>query len=401
MHNPTYDPLLALAAIGAIGALAQWLAWRFKQPSILVLLFAGILAGPILGWVEPGRLFGESLFPTVSLAVALLIVLIHRDQIPERLHNLSVIGVLVSVFAVSNAIQAESGLLTATVLGMLLANQSWIDVGRVLEFKENLRLLVISALFIVLSARLDLADLAAVSVPGIIFVAVLIFVARPLAVLASTLGSALSWPERFFAAWMAPRGIVAAAVSSVFAIEMAARGYPDADRLVSIAFLVIIITVAVYGLTAAPMARLLAVADQDPQGVLLLGAHPWARDIAKLLQEHGITVRLVDGNRSNTRAARMAGLDAVHMNFLADNAFDEIDLAGMGRFLAVTPNDEVISMAALHAAEIFERDEIFQLAPVDPDRGTSDLVSRALRGRVHFDRSLGFTAIKRLLEDGL
>lgn len=538
MHDPTNDPLLALAAIGAIGALAQWLAWRFKQPSILLLLFAGILAGPVLGWVEPDRLFGESLFPIVSLAVAIilfegglslrwravkddssvvrnlvtigtvitwtigtvgahfildlpwelavllgailvvtgptvvvpllrhvrptarvatvltwegividpigaslavlafeavvasgsaeatanvvaslvrtlaigaglgvlgaafLIVLIRRGHLPERLHNLSVIGVLVSLFAVSNALQAESGLLTATVLGIVLANQSWIDVGRVLEFKENLRLLLITALFILLAARLDPADLAAVRMPGIMFVALLVLVARPLAVMAATIGSRLNWRERLFAAWMAPRGIVAAAVSSVFALEMAEQGYAGADRLVSITFLVIIATVAIYGLTAAPVARALGVADENPQGVLILGAHGWARDIAALLVEQGITVRLVDSNRPNTRAARMAGLDAVQLNILADGAFDEIDLAEIGRFLALTPNDEVNSLAALHAADAFDRDEIYQLPPVDPDNDASELVASTLRGHALFHKSLGFTAIRRLLEEG-
>lgn len=538
MHEDASAPLLALAAIGAFGAIAQWVAWRMKQPSILVLLLAGIVAGPVLGWVDPDRLFGASLFPLVSLAVAIilfeggltlrwrvvkddsavvrnlvtigaviswvviaggarlilglgwpvaillgailvvtgptvvtpllrhvrprpriatvltwegividpigavlavltfeavvavgtveatanvllallssiaigaglgvmaaafLVWIIRRNHVPDRLHNLTVLGVLVTVFALSNEIQAESGLLTATLLGIVLANQPWIEVRRVLEFKENLRLLLLTLLFILLAARLEPGDLAEVSVTGLAFVALLVLVARPLAVVISTLGSGLSWRERLFAAWMAPRGIVAAAVSSIFAIEMAEQGFADANRLVSITFLVIIATVMLYGLTAAPIARLLGVADTDPQGILMLGAHGWARDVAALLAERGITVRLVDSSRSNTRAARMAGLTATNINILADDAFDELDLAGIGSFLALTPNDEVNSLAAIHAEEVFDREAIYQLAPVDPARQATELVPSALRGRIAFGRSLGYSAIAQLLHDG-
>ena len=117
----------------------------------------------------------------------------------------------------------ESGLLAVTVMGLLLANQRAVSIKHIVEFKESLTVLLVSVLFVVLSARLTPEQVAAAGPGELAFTAVLILVARPLAVLGGDgrLGPGLA--ERLFLMAMAPRGIVAAAVASVFALRLAAR----------------------------------------------------------------------------------------------------------------------------------------------------------------------------------
>ena len=176
------------------------------------------------------------------------------------------------------------------------------------HFKENLSVLLISGLFILLAARLDLNAMLALGPAVLVLLLIIQFIARPLNVLLSTAGSKLSWRERTLLAWIAPRGIVAAAVSAIFAIRLDEAGHEGALLLVPLTFAVIIGTVVVQSATARPLARLLKVAEPPPSGFLIVGANGPARVIAKALQQLGIRVLLTDSNWENIRAARMENL---------------------------------------------------------------------------------------------
>jgi len=521
--------LIAIASIITLGIAAEWIAWRVGLPSILVLLLFGLVAGPFTGLLNPDAVFGDLLFPVVSVSVAiilfeggtslrlqelrqvgrvvtslvtlgamvtwalatvaahyvlgmglepalllgailvvtgptvivpllrqmrpspqvgntlkwegilidpvgavlavlvfeilleggfevawtvgtmgliktivigvvlaaagagLMISVLDRRWVPEFLQSPLSLTLVVAAFAVSNTLQPESGLLTVTLMGMVMANQKSVNVRHIVEFKENLRVLLISSLFIILAARLDMADLRAVGMPEVAFVGVLIFVVRPVAVGLSTLGSDFSWRERVVLGWVAPRGIVAAAVSSLFALVLTQHGYPGAGQLASVTFLVIIATVLVYGFTAAPLARRLGVAQPAPQGVLFVGAHPWARDIARELQDLGFQVRLADTNRRNIMQARLAGLPTYYGSSLTEGALDHIDLAGIGSLLALTANDEVNSLTGLNFSEVMGADSVFQLPPEDLQTATDKtLVGSHLRGRFLFQADAGY-----------
>jgi NhaP-type Na+/H+ or K+/H+ antiporter len=318
---------------------------------LAVLVYQAVLVGEVQAATAAVLLV---LLKTVAVSVALaaigtglLVILMDRDWAPDFLQSPLALMVVVTTFAVSNIFQTESGLLTATLMGLALANQKAVEVKHILEFKENLRVLLISSLFIILAARLQVSDLQQLGLPHLAFLAALIVVVRPLAVALSTLRSDFNWRERALISWIAPRGIVAAAVASIFALRLAEAGYAGAEQLVSVTFIVIIGTVIVYGSSAAPVARWLGLAQADPQGILLLGAHPWARAIAAELKDEGVPVRLVDTNYANISAARMAGLPVYYGNALTEGALDNIDLQGIGRMLALTANDEVNSLAAL------------------------------------------------------
>jgi hypothetical protein len=286
-------------------------------------------------------------------------------------------------------------------MGMGLANQRSIPVKHIVEFKEHLRVLIISSIFIILSARLNVSDLARLSAGDFIFLAVLMLVVRPAAVAASTLGSKLSMAERNFLACMAPRGIVAAAISSLFAERLVEFGYEQADRLVPVTFLVIIGTVTVYGLAAFPLARRLGIAESNPQGVLLVGAHTWARAIARALKERGLRVVVVDSNRSNISAARLDGLTGFYGGIHSERILDEIDLYGISHLLALTSNDEANSLAAVHFAEVFGRKNVFQLPPGDAEAGHRPGVPPPhLSGKFAFGSGVTYNRLAKLFEQG-
>ena len=316
----------------------------------------------------------------------LIVLLLKRYWVPDFLQSPVTLAVVMVVFSLSDLVLSESGLLAVTVMGSALASQNVVTVRHIVEFKENLRVLLISALFVILAARLPISD-PAYSDPGSLwFLAVLILVVRPASVALSTIGTFLTWRERVFLGFMAPRGIVAAAVASIFSLELMELGYPGAEKLAPVMFLVIVGTVALYGLGAGRVARWLGVATPNPQGMLLLGASGWVRAVAQALKAEGVEVTLVDSNRKNVAQARQDGLEAKCDNILAEYAFEDLELDGIGRFLALTPNDEVNSLATVHASDVFERSNVYQLAPEGADEGGRLTEMPAhLQGRILFD----------------
>ena len=532
------DPMHEVVLVFLIGALAQWLAWRARLPSILVLLVLGLVAGPVAGWIHPDELLGDTLLPLVSLSVAVILfegglnlrldevrkvgrivqnlltigvaatwllasaaayfiagldaplaislgalltvtgptvifpmlrhirprgrvasilrwegiandpigallavlvfefvlatetfspaafiaggllktmvvggamgvitgyvlaVALNRYWIPDYLANPLALTTVIVVFVVSDHIQAESGLFAATIAGVTLANRSPLEARHVLEFKENIRVLLISLLFIVLSARFTPSDFRGLlDLRTVLFVAVLIVAVRPLSVFLSTLGTGASWSERCFLAWVAPRGIVAAAVSSVFTLQLEAVGHDQAKRLMLLTFATIIGTVFVYGITAAGFARRLGLAERDPQGVLIVGAQKWACRMAQTLSDFGFRVLLLDTNRGNTAAARLLGLPTCIGSALADNIADNLDLGGIGRLLAMTPNDEVNALACQQFSRIFGRVNVYQLPPKS-DRERKPAHERHLHGRWLFGSSVSCASFDDWTDSG-
>ncbi len=299
----------------------------------------------------------------------LLTQIIKRYWLPDSLINPMSVALVLATFTISDMMQEESGLFAVTVMGVALANQRAVDIRHIVEFKENLRVLLISSLFIILAARIDLESVKEVGLQSVLFAGTLILIARPLATMFSTIRSPLSVHQKTFIAWMAPRGIVAAAVAAVFGLRLEEQGqFTDANLIVPITFVVILVTVVVYGLTAGPMARWLKVADRDPQGLLIVGAHKLSREIAQTLKGLGFAVLLIDTNRQNIAAARLAGLSAIQGGVLSNDIVRLLDLTGIGRLLMMTANTEVNTLAVQNFISLFGRSEVFQLAPEGRDK---------------------------------
>lgn len=366
---------------------------------LAVLVFEAILAG---GGEDAPREFLYSILTGVGVGVVgaiMMLVALKLHWIPDALDNAFSLAMVVGAFVGSNHLEAESGLLATTVMGIVLANQHKIPVRHIVEFKENLRVLIISTLFILLAARLEAEELAAVWAPSLGYLILLLLIVRPASVWVSCLGSKLNREERIFLSWMAPRGIVAAAVSSIFASRLAESGIEEASRMVPIAFLVIMGTVTVYGLGAFPLAKKLGLAEPSPQGVLFMGAHAWARKIAKALQAQGLTVALADSRRVNVAAARMEDLPVYFGEILSQQVLDSINLHGIGRLLAVTSNVEANSLAAIHFTEVFGRKDVYQLA-LGKDDSRSGIEPLHLKGRVLFSSKAKFEMLDKLFREG-
>lgn len=343
---------------------------------LAVLVFIVIQQGGLgQGWDNVAFALFKTIVVGIGFGLAIAKVTeiaMDRHWIPDFLETMVFLALVGVAFAVSNAIQHEAGLLTVTVLGVALANQKRVSVRHILEFKENLRVLIISLLFLMLSGRIGLKELQSVWREGLVFLAVLILLVRPASVFLANWGSKrTTMRERLFLALLAPRGIVAAAVTSVFALQITevAKQHPDnefylelsrqAGELVPLVFLVILGTVTFYGLLAAPLARRLGLSDANPTGILFAGADPWIRVVAKGLVEEGHHCLLLDTRFENVAAARLDGLKAVRANILSEYAEEEIDLAGLGHLLAATPNNEVNSLAAREFQHRFGKSNVW------------------------------------------
>ncbi len=372
--------------IDPIGAMLAVLAFE-------VVFHRGLAEGPVFTLVTIGKtlLIGGGLG---LLAAGLLIVVMRYYLVPGHLQNAVSLALAVAAFTASNVFQDESGLLATTLMGVVLANQRLADVRHIVEFKENLTVLLIGTLFILLGARLEWGQLAAIHLDVLVFIAVLIVVVRPVGVLLSTLGSQLSWRERVFLSALAPRGIVAAAVASVFAIALAEAGYANADVLATVTFAVILGTVGFYGLVAPLVAFRLKLAESQPQGLLIAGADAWVRATAKMLVEQGYRVVLVDTNPANIAAARMAGLTAWSGSILAERLVDEVDFGGIGRFLALTPNDWVNERAADRFCRLFGKVNVYQLPSKNVARD-DDPMHGLIAGRALFGPDVTYRVLQQ------
>ncbi len=533
------NPGFFIALTIALGAVAQWLAWRVNLPAILPLLIIGFLIGPVFGVVAPSDFIGEDLlFPAIGLAVGLILFeggltlrlpevrevrrvvlnlvivgslitwlgataaayyivgldlslaslfgalvivtgptvigplirnvrptsrianvlkwegilidpvgalvavlvfeyillgnrsealgqtillflrfltvgtvvgvigglflafLLRRRFIPDYLINFVSLALVFTVFAISNGFAEESGLLATTVMGIIMANRHVPNIEGILSFKEDLTILFISLLFLVLAANIELASfMEALSWQSLALVAVIMLVIRPLNVFASTVRSPLSLREKLFLSWIAPRGIVAAAVTSLFTARLVAAGFEGAGILTSLVFIVIVGTVALNSLTAKPVAQLLGVAEPDPQGLFIMGAHSVARRIAAFLKGEGFSVVVSDTNWSNVATARIEGLEAYYGSPLSERSDDDLRLSGIGNLLALTSNDEANALAALKFAREFGSGHVFQLEPGRSSRARENL-SQEQRGRIIFYGGTTYAQLNNLFNKG-
>lgn len=361
--------------------------------SVLLTLCIGIGVGVVAGW--------------------LVTRLLAKHLIPDFQHGVFLIVCVTALFTVSDLMMSESGLLTVTIFGVYLANQKSVSVKHIITFKENLRILLISTLFIVLSGRIEWGQLTALGWNAFLFPLALIVIVRPLSVLLATSGTRLSKNERIFLGLLAPRGIVAAAVTSVFALELAHASEradaPEAlgalraqvDLLVPLTFVSIVGTVTFCGLFAAPIARRLGLSHKKGSGILFVGADPWVIDIALALQEEEQAVLVVDTNYDNISKARLAGIPAQRGNILSDIVEEDLELTGIGNLLAVTANDEVNSMAVHDFTHQFGRAHVFQLQPnMSADTIERDKAPEHFIGRIAFPETPTNQELNRLRERG-
>ena len=536
-----HEFLSGLAAILIFGIGAQLLAGHLRVPSILLLLPAGVIAGPVLGLLHPDELFGELLFPLISLAVGVLLfegglslcldelrpvrsvvgrlvtvgvlatwliggfaamlvfelpaqqalllsgvlsvsgptvviplirqirprepigtilrwegividpvgallalvvlnVIVQRGEtvwstglsvlltivagtlaglgaawilalglrtftIPDHLQNPVALLLAVAAFVVADLVRSEAGLFATTVMGIAVANQRMAPTSHITEFQEELGPLLLAGLFVVLGARVELDSLPANLLPALVLVVVLTVIARPIAVWTSTIGAGLQLAHRAMLAVVAPRGIVAAAVASLFALRLEEHGTAFAD-LVPATFLVIGGTVVLAGVLAPIAAPRLDVARSEPTGIALVGSEPWLLDAAHHLARLGATVLVVTPEGADPEAERPLGVD-VYDGRLSDEALlDRLDEDGIGIALVASRNQELNQYALIRMVEGLGRDRVYLLPARETEHrgGSYEDESRgsgaAFWARTPFGTDLHQTAIAVALDMG-
>jgi NhaP-type Na+/H+ or K+/H+ antiporter len=529
---------LYIAGIGLCALLAQWLAWVARVPAILFLLVTGLLLGPVFSVVDPDAIFGDLLFPIISLSVAVILfegsltlhfkelkgignvvrnlcsigmiataiiigyscywllgvdwriaavvgavlvvtgptvtapllnamrpteeidrilrwegividpigalfavlvfeavmlsghsgvlshtlialvttvglglsigiaagyitnLIIQKEWLPYNLQKFGVLSFVLISFTISNAISHESGLLAVTVFGIYLANQDDLELDSILEFKEDLSQILISVLFILLAARLELSELLLLGPNVVIFMLIVLFVARPICIALSTYKSNLNWRAKTILSWIAPRGIVAAAVGSVFALSMSQAGIQGADKIVPIIFLVIIVTVVLQSLTAIPLAKLLKIRQKRPSTVIIIGANHVARAIAKVLQEQEVDVYLSDPAWENCRLARMVGLKSYFGNPQAAQAERFLPMSNLKTLIGLSPNRHNNALGVQYFSHILGEKNVYSLKSSSAhSRANNDSLTFLSRQNL-FGANVSFSVLSNLIAKG-
>ncbi|GAB4242680.1 MAG: hypothetical protein Kow00109_18400 [Acidobacteriota bacterium] len=295
-------------------------------------LLVGLLVGALGGW-------------TISA------LLRHREIIPEGFENIFTLASVLTLYQVSNVSMPESGIMAAVTAGVVVGNRPTRVSRDLREFKEQLTVLLIGMLFVLLAADVRLGEVAALGWGGALVVLALMFVVRPANVLVCTWRSQLGWREKAFLSWVAPRGIVAAAIASLFAERLTQGGYSHGAELRALVFLVIAGTVVFQGATAAFVARILRLQRATNRGYAILGAQPFGRLLAHLLVDHGEEAVLIDSNATHCREAEDEGLTALYGNALDETLLLHSQMDTRRAAIGATQNEAVNMLFAIHVRE--------------------------------------------------
>jgi NhaP-type Na+/H+ or K+/H+ antiporter len=504
--------------VGLISIACQFLAYKIKLPAILPLLIAGIIVGPVTGFIDADLLFGDLLFPIVSLSVAIILfegsltlkfkdisghgsmvrnlctvgalitwmiaapvahyalgmswqmaflfgaivtvtgptvivpmlrtvrpstkianilrwegiiidpigallavlvfeyiistqdalshtliafaktisvgvifgalsgylmgIVLRNNWIPHYLVNTAVLTLMLGAFEGSNIIAHESGLLTVTIMGIWLANMKRVEVDDILEFKETLSVLLISGLFILLASRIEWSAMANLGWGSVVVLLFIMFVARPISVFISSFGTNLTWRELALLSWIAPRGIVAAAVSALFALKLEALNYAQVELLVPMVFLVIIATVVIQSLTSVKVAKMVGQRAPAPYGFLIFGGSLFSRLFAKELIAQDVTVRISDTNWESIRLARMDNIPAYYGNPMSEHADRNIELSLYGTVLVISPYKQLNPLVTYHFEHALGKGSVLGLTVNEQPKQDSHKVSESYAAKL-------------------
>tara|TARA_R110000751_G_scaffold249930_1_gene349557 strand:- start:16929 stop:18758 length:1830 start_codon:yes stop_codon:yes gene_type:complete len=498
-----HELALKIALICSAGILAQWLAWRFKLPAIVLLLAAGFIAGPATGFIDPEVDFGEIYRPLISLAVAVIlfeggltlnfkeisgtskavrriilfggplvwlmsalsahyigglswttssilgailvvtgptvimpllrqaqlssrpatmlrweaiindpigamfavltfetILIMHGDHavsdlivtiplalvlavgggwavarfiqwlfirglVAEFLKVPVLLSAVLLAYAATNMVLEEAGLVTVTVMGVALANARMASLNEIRRFKETITILLVSSVFILLTASLSMDQIKSIDWRALAFVASLLFVIRPLAIFLATIGAGATWQERLLTGWIAPRGIVAVAVTGLFGATLVDLGDADGSKMVAVTFAVVVATIVLHGFSLGPIARLLNLKSANKPGILIVGGSRWATALARKVPELDIPIMVADKNWNRISDARLANIPVHYGEVLSEEAHHAIDFNRFSYLIAASDNDAYNALVCTDFGPDFGRSHVFQISPTE------------------------------------
>lgn len=388
---------------------ASFLKWEgiINDPigaMLAVLVFEFFSVSGIGSDTREALALAESLL-RLGLAVAVAVVLgvgvglflrptFRREWVPEFLKAPVVMAAALLVFGLNNLVLPESGLLASTILGIMVGNTRYLGgIDSVRRFNESLTVILVSALFVLLTADLDFGVLTALDWRSAALLAAVLFLVRPAAVWLSTIGTDMSWQERVLVGWTAPRGIVAAVMAGFFGPQMVQQGFAGAEMLTPLVFAVILLTVVLHGFSVGPLARRLGLAATSREGVLIVGATNWSTDLALELKRAGVPVLISDANWYCLRDAVALDIPVHRGEILSSASEEELDLYEIGYALAATGNDAYNALVCTHFATDLGYERVYQLAMhqvdvTDPEAPNAEVHGRIAMGEWAFHEEL-------------
>lgn len=366
------DPLGALCAVVAY----EYFRLASEQPDAT--LFE-VVPPLVLGAVLAG-LIGYAAARAIAWAFP-------RGVVPEYLKVPVLVATVIGSFVLANQIEHEAGLITVTVMGIALGNMNVSSLRSIHPFKQNISVILVSGIFVLLAASLQTTELAYLNWNLALFLLALLFVVRPATILISLLGSSVPWNERLFLAWIAPRGIVLVAISGLFALRLSDIGYAG-EALIGLSFAVAVVTIIAHGFTVNLVADLLGVRGVTRPGLMIVGSTPWTIALAKLLQDIGTPVMVVDASWQRLAQARQLGIPYYHGEILHEATEHNLDLNPYRVLVAATENEAYNALVCNEFAHEIGRDSVFQLGDaVDDD--DAHALPNSIRGRALFESGFG------------
>ncbi|MBN6205934.1 sodium:proton antiporter [Ralstonia pickettii] len=379
------DPIGALLAVFAFEIIV-FITADDPDGTKLFLFFAASLFAIFIGWIC-GKGLGW-LFET--------------GYIPEFLKSPAVIVVVIFCFTAADMIMHETGLLSVTAMGITLANMGISSISDMRHFKENISVLLISTIFIMLTASLEVETLLRIFSPNIIgYVLLMMFAVRPLSIFLSTIGTGLSFNEKALVGWIAPRGIVALTVSGYFASILLEAGYEDAEILTTLTFALVFFTVVCHGFSIGWLSKKLDLSMEGEPGVLIAGSNRFSVELAKSLRKSGRPVLIVDSSWENLKKAREEGIEHYHSSLLSEQTEYNLNTIPYEYLLALTDNHAYNSLICTTFMPEYGRTNVFKVSPYQMiGKGYSAGVVSKVGGRILFDKKFSFEDLNDKLEAG-
>lgn len=324
-----------------------------------------------------------------------------NGYVPEFLKSPFVFAAVIVCFTAADEITHETGLLSVTAMGMTLANMRISSIDDMRHFKENMSLLLISAIFVMLTASMTREALVEIFQPGIIaFVLIMLFVVRPLSIFISTLGTDLNRSEKLLVGWIAPRGIVALTVASYFAEVLAEEGFEDANILISLTFALVFTTVVAHGFSMGWLSKKLNLSQEGPPGVMIVGGNPFTTKLAATLKSLDVPVVVVDSSWRKLTKPRSEGVKTFHGEVLSEQTDYSLDMTPYEYMVAATELDSYNALVCTTFVPEFGRNNTFQLNLSDQRGDNIEGLDHTIGGRILFRKDITWDPLNDMVENG-
>lgn len=326
--------------------------------------------------------------------------LFDRGYMPEYLKTPFLVSVVLSLFFGCNILLHELGLIGVTVFGLMLANIHTASLEDIKRFKENITILLVSGVFLLLTADLDAKVLLSLDLRSVAFIAALLFVVRPLTIALCGIGSNMTKEEILLAGLIAPRGVVCAAMAGVIGPLLTEAGWADGERLLPIAFALVIVSVVLHSLMIGPLARRLGLTSEESNGVIIAGAYAWSIQLAQTLKARGVPVLVADNNWHALAPARLADLPVYYGELLSEETEFELSFNTYNTVLAATHNPAYNALVCEKFGYDFDKERVYRLSPDDSDVAQRRKMSGHIPGRVFMDKSVTLQSLYARAKEG-